>query len=182
MTAEVWIDPGYSCKGEGNACALFDRGRLTGAWFARAVAKAEHKRALSFPPRTIVIGVEEPQQDGRSWDVPPAVLIRLTAEGFLLAGIYAGATGADVARVTPTKWKGSTPKPVMHAILWECLDEQEQEILGGPATASAVYAARERGALRRWAVEKNGPYPTSFKTHNLLDAACMGAIHLGRMR
>lgn len=169
-------DPGYAKAGDGCACAWFDHGHLRDAWFERP----EQWRAPRHPCSLML--VEQPQQDGRSWSIPPAVLMRLSWDGALLAGLYAGACGARVEAATPNAWKGSIAKPVQHKRIWSVLDADERAVLGGDATGRAIDTACRKGALDRWGKPGVKYYPTSFKTHNLLDAAAMGVLKLGRVK
>lgn len=130
---------------------------------------------------------ELPQADGRS--IPADDLIALTAAGADLARAFAGVDG-EVVRYQPRQWKGSTPKPVHHARMWEALTDAERHVIGGAMTASAIWAACERGARARWRKHHNHHYsdrelPTvdgTKITHDLLDAVALGLYDLGRMR
>jgi hypothetical protein len=172
----ITIDPGYSAASGGCACAWFDAGRLGDAWFERPEQWRDCRRIASD------IIVEQPQQDGRSWAIPPAVLMRLSWDGALLAGLYAGACGARVTAVTPSAWKGSIAKPVQHRRVWSVLDAVERAVLGGDAVGLAIDAACRKGALDRWGKPGVRYYPASFQTHNLLDAVAMGVLRLGRVK
>lgn len=174
------VDPGYGRNTGGNACAFAERGQLSAVWFERSANFAEvvvdsDRRALDH------VIVEQPQQDGRSWDVPPAILIRLAFEGAALAGLYAGASGAQLHVPTVTDWKGSENKAAMHRRLWAVLTMCECDVLGGAKTAAAIERACERGALCRWSKSGAELYPKSFVTHNLLDAASLLMVALGRL-
>lgn len=168
------IDPGYSRKSGGCACAFAFGGALDSVWFERAVDYAG-----SFDLEHVV--VEQPQQDGRSWGVPPAVLIKLGWEGAKLAGLYAGTTGAALHDPTVSEWKGGEKKPAHHARLWAVLSPAERGKLGGDKIYAAIKAACERGALCRWKLSSDQLYPSTFKTHNLLDAAALLMWALGRL-
>lgn len=170
------IDPGYGRKTGGNACALARSGVLVRAWFERpSDARKGYARDLDH------VIAEQPQQDGRSWDVPPGVLIRLAWDGALLAGLYAGANGAKLHDPTVSEWKGSENKVPMHRRLWAVLSPAEREVLGGDKTTRAIIAAVEKGALCRWSKSGAELYPSGFKTHNLLDAAALLMVALGRL-
>jgi len=169
------IDPGYARKSGGCAVANAYGGTLTGVWFERA---ADFSGAETDPAHVIV---EQPQQDARSWGVPPAVLIKLAWEGGTLAGLYAGASGAQLHCPTVTEWKGGEKKPAHHARLWAELDERERAVLGGAKTLAAIKAACQKGALCRWRLPSDELYPKSFTTHNLLDAAALLMWALGRL-
>jgi hypothetical protein len=168
------IDPGYEKKGGGCACARALCGTLEDVWFARA------SDVEGVEPVDHVI-VEQPQQDARSWGVPPAVLIKLAWEGAALAGLYAGASGAQLHCPTVSEWKGGEKKPAHHARLWAVLTPAERAVLGGDATHRVIKAACEKGALCRWKLPSDQLYPSSFKTHNLLDAAALLMWALGRL-
>jgi hypothetical protein len=77
-------------------------------------------------------------------------------------------------------WKGSEQKPVHHARLLEVLAPAELEVLGGGDTARRILAARQKGALDRWG-KPGATYYGAWTGHNLLDAAALGAYHLGRL-
>ncbi len=172
------IDPGYSRKSGGCAVAQADRGDLCAVWFERASGFGHHSAASD--PLSAVI-VEQPQQDGRSWPVPPAVLIKLAWEGASLAGLYAGASGATLHTPTVSEWKAGEKKPAHHARLWEVLTPAERLVLGGAKTHAVIVAACQKGALCRWKLPSDQLYPSTFKTHNLLDAAALLMWALGRL-
>jgi hypothetical protein len=171
------IDPGYSRKSGGCACAVAVGGVLDCVWFQRASDFDANARLWNAAH----VVVEQPQQDARSWGVPPAVLIKLAWEGAALAGLYAGASGAQLHCPTVSEWKGGEKKPAHHARLWQELDERERAVLGGAKTYAAIKAACEKGALCRWKLPSDQLYPSSFKTHNLLDAAALLMWALGRL-
>lgn len=166
----IAIDPGYA--GQGNAVAEFLHGFLYDTWFNHLPCVGQ---------RADVVVIEKPQQDARSENVPPKILINLAWEGALLAGAFCGRDGARLVAYTPSEWKGSTPKPVHHKRLWRVLSAAEQKVLGGAATEQAIDAACRKGASKRWGITGAKCYPASFDTHNLLDAAALGAFHLGRI-
>ena len=174
------IDPGFERRGGGCACACFRQNELTHAWFRRPKDTYGKLLPASFDLDLVV--VEQPQQDRRSRGVPPAHLIRLAWDGALLAGLYAGATGAKVKAVTPFDWKGSEPKPVQHARLWRVLSPAERAVLGGGPTEAAILKARKAGALERWAKPGGAYYPRAFIKHNLLDAVAIGCVELERLK
>ncbi len=171
----VAVDPGYARKTDGNACAFAHRGQLTRVQFERAKDFAGSPEPIDF------VIVEQPQQDGRSWIVPPGVLIKLAWEGALLAAFYAGSSGAELHCPTVNEWKGSENKVPMHRRLWAVLSPTERELLGGLRTERAILAACEKGALCRWSKSGAELYPSTFKTHNLLDAAALLMVALGRL-
>lgn len=171
------IDPGYEKKGGGCAVAHAHGGKLVAVWFARA-AGFDFDGANWGLAHVIV---EQPQQDGRSWIVPPAVLIKLAWEGAALAGLYAGASGAQLHTPTVSEWKGGEKKPAHHARLWAVLSPAERAVLGGEKTYAVIKAACQKGALCRWKLSSDELYPSTFKTHNLLDAAALLMWALGRL-
>lgn len=171
------IDPGVA--GAGNACALMRDGVLMGAWFERV--DRVYATPLAGLPGLDVVVIERPQQDERSRNATPAILMALAWEGALLAGAYAGRDGARIVEMTPHDWKGSEHKPQHHARLWEALAPAERVLLGGEATRKAIWAAREKGALNRWARPGVTYYPRAFTTHNLLDAAALACHYAGRL-
>ncbi len=169
------IDPGYARKSGGCACAVARGGALERVWF---------ERAQDFTVTCSCLGhviVEQPQQDARSWGVPPAVLIKLAWEGAALAGLYAGASGAVLHCPTVSEWKGGEKKPAHHARLWAVLSAAERAVLGGEKTYAVIKAACQKGALCRWRLPSDQLYPSTFKTHNLLDAAALLMWALGRL-
>lgn len=171
----VAIDPGYAKRGGGCAVAWFEQGTLSSVYFERPDNWVYFGATLSF------VLVEQPQYEGgttgRSTRISPETLMRLSWEGALLAGLYAGAAGCKVIAKTPRQWKGNERKPQQHAALWAVLSEAERQVLGGARTGNVIEAACERGALK-----KGYEYPTAFVTHNLLDAAAMGCKHIGRLK
>ncbi len=176
-TKALGIDPGYSAASGGCAVAHGIGGLLVDVRFERADAFAHSCASLDLD----YVIVEQPQQDGRSASVPPAVLIKLSWEGCKLAALYAGASGAVLHDPTPSEWKGSEAKPAMHLRLFEILNTAERAVLGGKATAAQIEAACERGAMCRWSKPGAALYPSSFKIHNLLDAAALLMWAYGRL-
>ena len=172
------IDPGYAADSGGCACAYGERGELCYVMFQRPAEFARNEAGRGEIEHVIV---EQPQQDGRSWNVPPAVLIRLAWDGAALAGLYAGASGAVLHAPTVNEWKGSENKVPMHRRLWKILTVSERVVLGGIKTGNAIDAAAEKGALCRWSKSGAELYPKAFKTHNLLDAAALLMWALGRL-
>lgn len=169
----IAIDPGYATRGHGCACVCLRDEFLAAAWFQRS----ETFDARLCPHVDIVLW-EKPQWDGRSKD--GSMLIELTAAGATLAGLYAGQCGAQLVAQTPAKWKGSQHKPCMHANLWDALHIAEQALLGGEVTRRHIEAACEEGARERWKPGKSY-YPGAWLVHNLLDAAAMAMVYVGRM-
>lgn len=170
----VGIDPGYSRSGEGCAVAVLRDGVLDSVCFARPGDWLLRCAAVSN------VVIEKPQQDRRSRAIPPAVLIELAWQGAALAYSIAASSGARVVAITPSAWKGSTPKPVQHRQLWAKLSAAERAILGGDATDAAIARAQDAGALDRWSRPGASYYPRSFATHNLLDAVGIAFAYEGR--
>ena len=160
----IAIDPGTSAKGKGCACALFRGDTLTATYYARPAAWAH------LPVVGMVV-VEKPQIDKRTHASAPAVL-ELAWQGALVAGALVGRDRATLMALTPAQWKGSTPKPVCHHRVWVTLSQAERKTLGGDATARAIDAAVERGALDRWG-KAGAAYCVGYD-HNIMDAVCLG--------
>lgn len=174
------IDPGYAVKGKGCACCVAVDGAIREAWFERPTRGDD--LAMRADVSIDLVIVEQPQQDGRSWGVPPEVLIRLAWDGAKLGGFYAGRDGADFVEATPSEWKGSEAKPVCHGRLWAILSNVERALLGGGVTERHITAAKRAGALDRWSKPGGSYYPAAWLGHNLLDAAAMNVIAAGRMK
>lgn len=170
----VAIDPGYAKRGQGCAVALFVSGVLASVRFLRPANATPDALAVCA---TLVVW-ECPQVDDRTRCSVPHV-VELAAVGAELAGLFAGACGAKLERVTPSQWKGSTPKPVAHARMWERLSFAERALLGGDTTIERVHAAQRAGALERWARE-GAHYYGAWQGHNTLDAVGLGLWKLGR--
>lgn len=189
--AILGIDPGHA--GQGNACAAFEGGRLVSTWFERvttytAAPPPPDPRNLKARGSFRVIVVEQPVYQGeRSNRARPADLMNLSWSGALLAGAYAGRDGAPIAALPANDsggvrgWKGSEPKPVMHARLWEVLTPEERAIMGGDRTWAAIAKAREKGALNRWGRPGASYYPRTWVRHNELDAVALVCVYLGRL-
>jgi hypothetical protein len=174
------IDPGYAAKGDGCACCASRDGLIVEAWFERPTRGDNLAMRANIAIDRVI--VEKPQQDGRSWGVPPEVLIELTWAGVALGGFYAGAHGAAFAGTCPSDWKGSEAKPVNHGRLWGILSDVECAILGGSPTERQIKAAKRKGALERWAKAGGEYYPKSWLGHNLLDAAAINAVVTKRLK
>lgn len=181
MTSLLAIDPGVAAC----ACAAFESGRLAHAWFERPTKDVSELTEIAFD----VVIVERPVLQGdRTRAARPQDLMALAWEGATLAGMFTGRDGATLIEwpANDTKehgrgWKGSEPKPVQHARLWAILDASERDVLGGERTERAIMVAREKGALNRWSRPGASYYSRTFVTHNLLDAAALGATYLGRL-
>ena len=170
MTARVLaIDPGGDKVG--CACAFFSEGGLFRVGFEARPA---------YPADVVVVERPEVQGD-RTRRARPQDLMGLAWNGAMAAGYVAGASHGRVVELTPSQWKGREPKPLHHARLWEILAPHERHALGGAATERAIVGAIERGAGCRWSRPGADLYPRSFTTHNLLDAAALGAFWLGRL-
>lgn len=176
----IGIDPGYAKSGRGNAVVLVEEGWLAQAWFERS-GDFDVLLTLGSGYALHSIIIEKPQQDGRSWAVPPEVLINLAWEGAVLAGKYAGAYEATIQCCSPYEWKGSEHKPIQHARLWKSLSGFERAVLGGDQCGEEIVRAQRKGALDRWSRPGGAYYRKSFFAHNLLDAAAMVMRHQGRV-
>jgi hypothetical protein len=171
MTWLVAIDSGRNpCH-----CALYRHGKLSEIFEA-----VTHEPPILKAERAVF---EIPQGDGRS--VPVDDLIAVAVGGAKVAAWIAH----DVEGYTVRAWKASKPKAVHHAELWDVLAPEEREVLGGAQTGLAIQKACERGAKARWKRSSTHHYsardlPTvsGLKiTHDLLDAAALGAYDLGRL-
>lgn len=139
----------------------------------------------AFDPRPTGQGcdwivVEQWQFRGAADLTRSAKLIRMMTGGLLAAG-HASAWGAPVTLLTPREWKGTEPKPAQHARMWAVLSPAERAVLGGDATRATIEKAIEKGALSRWTISGAECYPSRWTTHNLLDAAALGLVLLGRL-
>lgn len=171
----IAIDPGGARK----KCATV---RMT-ADIIDAYAIEVFRGALHVPcALTDAVIVERPQQDGRSFAARPEDLIEIAWEGAMLAAAYAWDSGATLVGLTPREWKGTEPKSQMHSRLWAVLSDAERATLGGEATRRAIYTAREKGAIKRWAPHSTAYYPRSFVMADVLDAAAMAAVFVGRLQ
>lgn len=178
----IAIDPGYSKRSQGCACALFFDDELVSVWFERRPSSPRLLSRGDIQAHVMdLVVVEEPQQDERTRGIPPEVIARLAWEGGTLGAMYAGLYGCKFAGRTPTAWKGGLQKPVHHGRLWGVLTDEERNVLGGDATLREIEAAKERGALARWKRPGVEYYRSGWTTHNLLDAAALGATELGRL-
>lgn len=181
MTASaLGIDPGYAKSGEGNACAYVRDGVLRDAWFERYAGGPVSAGMYGID----LVIAERPAYQGRRTDeASPETLMRLSWEGALLAGAYAGAYGARLVSITSDAWKGEEAKAACHSRLWEILSPDERIILGGMKTEALIRAAVRACALRRWPAGMHG-YPSGKAglVHNKLDAVAMTMTVLGRMR
>jgi hypothetical protein len=171
----VAIDPGYAVRDNGCAVAVIDGGLLVSARFLRP----EHASSEDLCVGASLVVWECPQVDARTRVSTPHV-VRLAAVGGTLAGMYAGACGARCEPVAPSTWKGSAPKPVHHARLWESLYESERILLGGQPTWDRIHEARIAGAKERWAKSGAQYYARGWTLHNLLDAVGIGMWRIGR--
>lgn len=196
MTSRILaIDPGHA--GRGCACALYADLQLHDVWFGRIETRPAVRQdvqsllAPNHPRRQhsaiTAIVVEKPvPQGGRTLSARYEDLINLAWSGALLAGDYAGASGAAIYAWPATDWggvrgwKGGEAKPHNHRRLWALLDDDERAALGGEATWREIDAACEKWALKRGGIEGAKCYKTDM--HNLLDAAALGACFVGRMK
>jgi hypothetical protein len=169
------IDPGggmtAASKNPGPACAYFASRELvhvgfdywpTGAGLDAVVVEDLHFRGA----------VDVPKMPG---------LLAMFRAGMLAAGHAAGHGGAPVVLLKPKDWKGEEPKPIIHARLLAVLAPAEFVLLGGQSVAHAVDMAVEAGALNRWSKPGVAYYGSAFRAHNLLDAAALGCVYLGRL-
>lgn len=161
------IDPGAKTC----ACVYFEEGRIYAAKFASAPDGAGLTEVV----------VEYMQADSRTRNIDVRHLLACQGSGMLAAGWAAGQGGAHVVTYTPFDWKGTEPKPAQHARLWAILEHDERQVLGGMFTQQAITLAVRKGALCKWSKPGDKLYPPSFVTHNLLDAAALGAFHIGRL-
>jgi hypothetical protein len=211
MTLSLFIDPGVAGRGCACAAfddayligAWFER---VVTFKPHQVLPAATPVGAGFS----FVAVERPVVQGeRTARADPGDLMDLSWEGALLAGSYAGRDECPIVCLPSTNstgrrcprhsarvkaadrggactcqkgWKGSEPKPQMHARAWERLEPAEKKMLGGRATERTIMAAREKGALSRWAKPGVAYYPKAFDTHNLLDALCMGLWYFGRLK
>lgn len=163
----VAIDPGVTRS----AYAAFDeRGRLLSVAFAAPPCEGVD-----------LVVVERPGYHGaRSNAARTQDLIALAWEGAAAAYRF----GAPVIELSASGWNHSLPKPVVHSRMWKVLTDAERETLGGDATAARIERAVTKGAAKRWATGGKGGhwYPASFAGHNLLDAAAIGCVYLGRVK
>lgn len=172
------IDPGHA--GKGSACALLhpvDRNVLR-VWFERFDVRASALFCDGAPITHVVC--EKPEYQGTRSDHARAQdLINLSWSGALLAGAHAARHRARLVELTPSEWKGQEHKAEMHSRLWAVLTDVERELLGGAKTKAQIDSTLTKWIARR----KTGrvDYPKSFTTHNLLDAAALGCVWLGRM-
>jgi len=175
MSELLAIDPGYSARGRGCACALFFGSVLTRVWFARPETASFSE--LSVGADHVIW--ECPQVDRRTRGSVPST-VTLAAVGGTMAGLFAGANRATCEPVSPAIWKGSAPKPIHHSRMWGLLRDCERELLGGERTLEGIERAKRKGALDRWSRSGSTYYPSSWLEHNLLDAAGLGLWKLGR--
>lgn len=174
----IAIDPGGARKGCASVLAV------DGVLRAHAIEvfSRDTPRALALDVASVcVVVIERPQQDGRTRGVRPEDLINLTAEGYALAAAYAHEASAVLVELTPQEWKGSEAKAQQHARLWAVLSAAERRVLGGRTTERAIMAAREKGALKRWAPHSTAYYPRAFVMADVLDAAALLCVYVGRL-
>ena len=179
MSSLLAIDPGFAAKGEGCALSLFVDHILVDSWYERV---DQHFSVSDHCDITIdEVIIEKPQQDARTYGVPPKVAIELTWQGAILGAYYAGASWGEVSGFTPHEWKGSEQKPIQHGRLWRILSTDERRVLGGAATGEQIDAAKRKGALDRWGRPGDRYYPKSFLMHNKLDSTALGTWYLRRL-
>jgi hypothetical protein len=174
MTALLAIDPGV----HESACAVFRADVLEAVGFARYGMALSVARLSPFAR----VVVERPEYQGKRTEAARVQdLIALSWEGAKLAAALAAQDDAWFVELTPSQWKGSSPKPVVHAALWGALTAAERHVLGGAKTHAAITKALERGAAKRWPPNAH-MYPSAWPMHNILDAVAMGAFYLGRIK
>ena len=168
MTSLLAIDPGVHAQ----ACALYVGGYLDSVEFN-----------LHPDLANLVVVVERPEYQGKRTEAARVQdLIALAWNGARFGSMVAASSpGGRLVELTPSQWKGSSPKPVVHAALWGVLSAAERAILGGAKTHAAIVKALERGAAKRWPPNAH-MYPSAWTMHNILDAAAMGAFYLGRIK
>jgi hypothetical protein len=189
------IDPGGHKKG--CSMVLFRNATL------ERVSPSITFRTFSNPHADMVV-IERPQVDGRSRAVPPEVMIDMTAEGMLLAGMFVG-TGSMLRMLTPSEWKGGVradgrfigglSKATHHANMIEsgALSEVElstiacefgHSVEGAAWVRRTVLDARRKEALARGASHRNGHYSEArdvARLPDVLDAVGLGLFALGRI-
>jgi hypothetical protein len=155
------------------ACAWFQRGRLVHATCTNTPGGA------GLDAIVVEILVYRGAVDGPR--MPD--LIRMARAGDRAVGhALANAEPAcEIFEYTPAEWKGSEPKPMCHVRLWNVLDESEKAILGGDKTRQMIDLALHKGASSRWSQSGGSYYPKAYATADLLDAAALGCVHLGRL-
>lgn len=157
MSSRIYIDPSITCTG----IACFYEGLLTKATmcapkkkgYDRLAELSEH--AQRWYPTDWDVYFEEPvlRQRGRGPASKPADLIKLAVS----AGVVIGALApASVTALSPTDWKGSLPKEVVHRQMLTVLSDNEK-------------LAIEKGVGRQKSL-----------AHNLYDAVCIGLYIEGR--
>lgn len=174
----IAIDPGGARKGCASVLAV------DGILRAHAIEifSRDTPRALALDVASVgTVVIERPQQDGRTRGVRPEDLINFTWEGALLAAAYAHEASAALVELTPTEWKGTEPKAQQHARLWDVLSVAERTMLGGRTTEAAIMKAREKGALKRWEPHRDAYYPRAFVMVDVLDAAALLCVYVGRL-
>lgn len=178
----ISIDPDYGKGGQGCALVASDAGVLTHAWFERPGERDDSTPRINELHGVRKVLIEKPQQDSRSYAVPPSVLIELAWQGRGVAQMYATYYYAELVQLTPSEWKGGEAKPAQHGRLWRILSEEERMLLGGQHTEDAIFAALEKGARDRWRKPGGAYYPASFNTADKLDAAALNATYTGRLK
>jgi hypothetical protein len=177
MSRLVAIDPGGARK----KCAVVHLTDQEINGYAFECLSRERGSLLAFCGLIATVLVERPQQDARSRYARPEDLIEIAWEGALLAAAYAHARGARLVELEPREWKGTEPKSQMHFRLWSVLSDAERFVLGGGVTYQAILSAREKSALKRHAPHSTAYYPRSFVMADVLDAAALAAVYLGRI-
>jgi hypothetical protein len=179
MTNIIAIDPGYAVESGGCACARFFHNELIHAWFVRPEELCADDIPLGVIDTVLWERPVHRVRDEQYSHLPVGVLLELTAVGASLAGMYA-AGRCPIVAMKPHEWKRSRHKPPHHKALWRILTPSERAVLGGASTWAIIEAACRKGALARWKPGVNY-YPSTFVTHNLLDAVALGCTYLKRM-
>lgn len=109
----------------------------------------------------------------------PADMMALARAGYILAGSF----GAPIKEYEPKEWKGNLPKPVTHDALWGVLRPRELAVFP-PDTRDRIVAAKYAGARDHWRKDSKLYYGRGkgSEVHNLLDAAALLMVHLGRLK
>ena len=164
----VAIDPGN--KGESGECAVavFDKRVLISVHFQRF----DDVHAGTFGVHAVVcLEVPEIYPGGHQ---RPNDIVKLGIAGALLAGAM---RPRELILLTPHQWKGNQAKPVCHHFLWQQLTAEERKLFP-KGTGERIAKGIADNAPRMYAQPLKN---YGFKANNLLDAAAIGAKHLGRI-
>lgn len=173
MTRLICIDPGvHEC-----AVAVYtSTGRLYDCGFVTLSESLGAEVLAWLSPEPVTIVCEKPQFDRRV----SKHVIDLAWSGARVAESFA--RGGPVTAVTPSEWKGSTPKPQHHAEALAALSPAELAVLP-PDTAARVSEACREGGLDAWRKPGASYYGKAkgAEVHNILDAVALGLWRLGRL-